>query len=699
MPTYSSITITFNNDLEIDQGFGFNATGSYNNIGNPTPFLIYDTIKYRAVSVRYGSGQVAIGPPTSIAGERSAINFVSAFTADFISGSSIYSISRVDNVVTIYSNNDTITFINAYSWDHYSNLPNVDNNDVTFSINNYNGSFYVLEEVDLIESVINPNCTHYAAQFTTSLLTDNYVVSGSAPITDNTDNPFIVEIPRGQGYNITCFSETDQSLSHSLIALNAPPILSSAAIEVQINNSPLGATVLLNYNSMTTLDLEYSLDGTNWQSSNAFSGILDGDYVAYIKNLGCVVSLDFTVNNETNIVRPYFYISKANSFRFAERVIETNCSNYRTEENTLSNEFYAKDQSLSYLEKYPFQSCDVITTQFKSNYANISANVIKEDGSTDPLIINQLTNNIGIKDSRNAFKYNIGDGLTGIYYISGSTFDYDTGADLLSPYLLNGSLPEYGKIGNWVLVDGAYYQIINIIFDENINADILVIDETYLGEPVEVLVKCIYNRQKYEVYEFITDLLNYNNQLITIEILNEDDSFENKRHVSEIIDVKDKHHGTLYIEYYGKSNTDIFYATGIKNKIRVPLINIEIGHQDDSEILMGDETSNLIESSVYETTTFTIGLVTHGNYRRIVQALSHKYLSIDGVGFIKNGEIEIDGPLDSSNLFLIKAKMLKTASPFNSNLTGVDPDISFSPEAIEVPNIVISDNGEFISYD
>ena len=43
--------------------------------------------------------------------------------------------------------------------------------------------------------------------------------------------------------------------------------------------------------------------------------------------------------------------------------------------------------------------------------------------------------------------YDLGGGKTGIYFLVGNLYDYDTDADTGNDYILNGGLPEWGKIG------------------------------------------------------------------------------------------------------------------------------------------------------------------------------------------------------------------------------------------------------------
>lgn len=690
MATFSEIQITFEDDLELDNSFGFTAS-------SPGPLLITNYVGYRMVSVRYQSGQIAVGTPTAIPGERTAASFVLAFQADWMGSSNLYAISRVENVVTIACTVETVVFSTGFSYNDYLEFPATLNSNVTFQYTDFDGVLFGIDSVTNIEAVDNPACTHFRVAVTTSVQADGWNFEGGG-VTAVTENPFYFEVERGQGYNLHVFLDSGETDEYYVPYFQSVNNISSSQLQVSIATAPTGATITLSYLSSYSGGVEYSLDGDNWQTSNIFSGILDGDYTGYVRNLGCSVSVDFTVDNITSIVTPYFYISKSMSLRWAQVVEKDYQEIYDTEENTLSQDSYAIDPCMAKRDTSLFQVLDNITEQFLTNYENQQVNLIREDGSIVALNPLLYSNNIGRTDSRDAQKYSLGEGLTGIYFMTGSTYDYDSGADLGVDYALNGALPEYGIIGNWIYIDSAYYQIKNVLYDEDRNADILVIEEDYTGDEISVIVKAIYNRQVFEVYEFSLGFALYNNEELQVQLLLTDSrsNFPDLEFITEKIGVKTRHENTVEVKYYGLYNSDVYYTTGIQHLIRLPLISKELTHTDDSEILKGDSRSNLISSSVYEGILYELGLLTPGMYRKSVQALSHKYISIDGVGVIKDGGIDKEGPLEESNLYIVKAGMLKTTRPFTSNIVSLEEEII--TENLEVPAAIIDHNGYPITY-
>lgn len=694
----SRIIITFNTDLVLDQGIGFVLTG-----GIPIPLLSqYD---FRWVNIRTGAGQVPVTPPNLNPGEISAIFFMKSFNIDYNGGAlqtGIFNVTRFVNVVTIECEVDGAQFFTPYTVDQYWNPGGTQNTDVSFTIVNDAISLYGLTDLSFEEATTNPPCTHYKVSITTTILTDE--VSGDVIIASgNTNNPLTFEMPRSTGFSITLHNSDPGSLPQSLNifrgAGSVPSLLIPEATNIEVVNSPVGGTITIYVLHSLTITLEYSLDNVNWQSSNVFSGILDGTYTGYVRDqYGCSFSTEDIIVGGSSSTTPYHHISKALSIRYAERITEGDCGPYRNDENSLSHEAFITEEGIRYCEVQQFQSCDNITTQFKSNYGTNLAKVIKQDGTEDSLIVTQMTAFTGIKDARDAMKYNIGNGQTGIYFTSGNIYDYDSDTDTGEDHNLNGGLPEWAIIGNFLSISGAWFEIVGLIYDDSIFSEVIVINEVFTGVPTQIITKSIFNRQKYEVYEFTVPMLAYNNQNIQVQIDLQDSNFDDKIFLSEMINVKDKQENTVEISYYNSHNTDIFYKTGIKNILRLPIAFIRGDHEDESENTKGDDGTTLISSDVYEINEFEFDPVTKGIYWKLVQALSHKFITIDKVGYVKASTIEKEGPLEESNMYVVKAKMIKTAAPYRAGVVGIDPSIVDTGEVLEVPNLVITGNGEFISY-
>lgn len=669
----STIKITFTEDLPIGAQLGF----AVNNSGGPwgVPTTTYQIFNW--VNLRSTNNQVTSGIPTEIPGERDAINFAIAFNLD---NPGLFSVSRNINVITITATNiDSVReFYVGGLFPPYTNHPSLQ-----FEINN-SSSLFGIESIEFVEAASAP-CSRIGVYVTTNELATKVI----SPVTidNNTENPFYFEIGRGLSIVIKCQNIDGLEDSRSITT----PVMMSPNIYFIINNSPNGATVIVNYPYPVGLNVQYSLDGITWQESNVFNGLPAGNYIAYVRDqYGCQHQKDFLID-EIGINSPFFYISKSMSIRFANRIVWGDSSNYKTDENTLSFEVDAK---CAHCELQRFQSSDVIKTQFLSNYGERIATVIKANGEEVDVPIQQLTNNIGIKDKRDAIKYDLGNGKTGIYFIQGNIYDYDTGA-ATGTYTLNGALPEWAEVGKYFSMDMAWFMIEDIVYDETKNADVIVISNIFSGAEVSQIVQSIYNRFEYEVYEFSIDMVNYLDQKIQVRLKNNDDNFPNITHLSEYISVKVKHEDCLEIKYRNGSNTDVVYATGIENLLRIPYTFINGQYEEENENYKTDTNAVLLTSQLYELDEFVFEPLTKELWRKLCQALSHEFVFINGVGYTKNDEFDTEGPLDESNLYVLKATMAKNGNVYNSS--GVI-DSGYGASPIEIPGFIETDMNGFIRY-
>lgn len=503
----------------------------------------------------------------------------------------------------------------------------------------------------------------------------------------NTNNPFSFDFLRGSTIDLIVENADSQQATQRI---TLPPILNVNNFQIAINNSPNGATVTITPSNSVGLDIEYSLDGISWQAANVFNGLDVGTFTLYVRDqLGCSFTKSFEVT-QFGIYTPYFYISKSNSIRFANRITWGDAANYKNDENTLGAEV---DVDLAYSGCQNFKSANVITTQFKSNYAENIVKIIKQDLSEVAVDVVKKTQNIGIKDKRDALKYALGNGKTGIYFMTGNIYDYATNA-VVDTHSLVGTLPEWAKIGQYITISNAWFVIEDIYYDEDKSADVIVYSEAYTGPVVGVVAGSIYNNFNYEVYEFVIDMVDYINQTIQVEITNNDPHFDSVEYLSEKIDVAVNFPKNVEINYWNNDNTDIFYATGIRHLINVELTKQEGVADEDSEVHKTDTTAILLSAQLYELDKFVFEPVSKEIWRKMIIALSHKNVFINGVQYVKNGNFETEGPLDKSNLYVLKATMLKTGVVYNSDSAdGAD----FNTGNIEIPGLLQTEIG-FLKY-
>jgi len=530
---------------------------------------------------------------------------------------------------------------------------------VTINITNESETAPIeIEKVELVGAA-SDFCAEVIARITTN------VVVASVNGVDNTDgdNPVDVLVSRGVNYNIVLTAVDGSQTSYTPFV----PKLLVENVSVIVSSFPSGSTANISVHglglgSFDTI-LEFSLDNQGWKSSNAFGSLAEGDYTAYVRDkYGCKVQKGFTVNAYEDVSSSSAYAplpSKANSIRFKKDVDWENCSLYKTDENTLSCEV---DVDLPYREVQRFQTCDSETTQIRSSFKTIEATVTDSNSLVTSLSVTKQTDFMNRKDKRDAIAYSIGNGETAIRFGSGSTYDYYNGS-ANGTYILNGYLPTWAVIGNYVVYGGTWFMIQNILFDESKSSEIVVIYETSQDQEEIVVVSSLYNIFNYEVYEFTIDFANFNGKQITAKIKETDNKYADVSFTSELMDIKERHTGTLELLYFSEDNTDIFFGTGIKFKIRIPYISMRGLSEGETTVHKTDSNVVMLSTINYEGDEIVFEPMSKEMWRKVMVALSHPSLTINGQGYLKMpGSFSSDGPLDDTNLYALIAKMLKTTN-------------------------------------
>lgn len=617
-----------------------------------------------------------------------------------------------------------------------------------------------IDDVTYAEATVEDPCTHVKVIVDTNKLAD--VVNGPVVINPNTNNPFEFEWVRQTTDIIDCENTADGDQTAQFFT--TPDVLSSGNVTINVDESPSGATVTVNVINTSQLTLEYSLDDVVYQSTNVFTGLPIAGYTCYIKDqFGCTITKGFAVTSETpttDVSEPFEFVSNQNSIRYAKKTPPTTTSGllelsetYRIEKyesgddftnvgatsNETGVEFLTTGQTptdwtngsalrkispascfdyqnsdtllscqepvnprVRYTAIQKYNSCDIIKTQFKSNYANINAEIIDENGIVATPPLTQVTNNLSRLDRRDATIINLSGNKTGIYFTSGNTYDFLTGF-VNGSYSLNGNLPEFGVVGTYVEIDGFGTHLIeDITISESINARILVFDFIYTGPTTILEVKSVYSVANFEVYEFDVDMSFYLDQKICVSIHMDHplENFPDVDYISELIDVKKSHtveppDQLLEIEYYNTQNGEILYIDEegnprIKHKIRSEARSITISSKNNSEILNTDTTSILLNASIYQGDEFVFSPIATEMARRLRNALSHNIVNINGVGYVLEEDIPELERLGESNLYTVTAKMTRTGKIFNTDIQGVGNEV---PEVSEVTKLLTGELG------
>lgn len=686
MAGFSEIKITFSQDLVIGAKFGFQSI-SHSSISGIFPQITPYNYFFKWVNLRSSNGEVSIGNPTSIPGERAAINFIEAFNLDylaFVSTTTRNANEVIIRIQNIYGYTDFLWSQIISSFDYINNVfvtSLVNDPSINVVIKNSTSDFVFSS---IVFSASETPCKTIIVTATTSQLANNILQPNQ--VIGNFYNPIILEVVRGVDFTLEI-----ENLIYGIIRelIIVPTVLNINNFNIGILNTPNGSSILITNQNTSDLILEYSLDGITWQLNNSFSGLPDANYTLHVRdNYGCSFTKLFSVSADASY-NPFFYISKSNSLRFAKRV-DFN-TNYKNDENTLSCEV---ECDLVYKEVQLFQSNDVVQTQFKSNYTLNIAKVVKSDLSEITIPVIKKTQNLNQKDKRDAIISANGIN-TYVHFTAGNVYDYATNA-VTGTYALNGSLPVWAKVGNYININGSWNLIEDILFDENLNSDVIVFYGIYLQPTANVIVSCIFNIEEYEVYEFSIDMVNYIDQNIRVKIICSHNLFLDLIHLSEQINVKVKQLNTAEIKYKNETNTDVFYSTGIQPLIRQTINFINAINEQSSEKYKTDTNVVLLNADIYEGDEYIFEPVTKELMRKIIRALSHETIFIDNVGYVKNDAVEVEGPLGETNLYTIKCKMLKNGNVYNSQNSGISTEI-YNGGNLNIVGLLDSGGG-FVKY-
>lgn len=648
---FSKITIDFGSVPLVDEFLAF----SENNVAL---LLMTETFK----EVRSANYQVTLPifePDDGIHPDRwignIATNFKNAFNLD-------YNTTNLFTVETILDapNSGTGSVIITANYNNAVFAETANNSGAIITIENQvTVTPLTITSTSFLPSASPPKASTIAIQVDTNM----QVLMVTAPITYfPTTNPFYFEYARGTTFTLTMHNADGYPASK---VIRTPDELKLSNTTLNIINTPSGATVSAVVTSVYGLTLQYSLDNINWQSSNLFSGIADGSYVMYIKEqYGYTIQKPFTVSNTIggNIeVAPYFIIPIPNSIRFAQR--------YATKKNintTLSNE---EPVRLAYCATQKFLTTDIITTQVKTSYSNLTAYIT--DGITDtPITIAKKTEYIGAKDKRDGDIRRRPDGNLGVSFISGNLYNYDTNA-IIGTYDSEGNLPAWASVESFFYVPTiGYLSIYDIVRDETDSFWEIVAEYDYTGVPFSEKVSTIYNAQGYDVYEFNTTMLGYKDKQIQVVVEATNNDWEDVGYISEIIEVRDEFEHTVEVEYWNDTNVGyMYYQTGIVNKMIHDGLVTNYKPNGEQDVHLGDTKAILVDTTLNNTYELIIFEVTTAIVRQIAYAMSHKFIRINDLLYVANSKIDAEKIGEHTNLYNVKVTLIEAGNFYSEEIT------------------------------
>ena len=539
---------------------------------------------------------------------------------------------------------------------------------ITFAVKLINNPIHI--EAISIEKNIADTCNYFDVVVHGSHEFNQLLRPRIETFTD-TLNHTIDGLGRGRTYLIE-IKDSDGEEASTTIEL--PSFLNLGMIDVVVANNQ----VIVN-DWTKDLTLEYSLDNSNWQTENVFSGLSGGDYQLYIRDqYDCQIQTTFTldtgVNGVITIPEPFFYYPKSNCLRMAVREQWDEITVHKNSSNTLSCEVI---DNVKYSEKQRYRSEDVIPIQIKTNYSDLK--VITSDDDVEQTIV-QKSANMGIKSSMDCKITDLGDNQIGVYFIAGKTYNYDTGDDLLEDYALNGQLPQFAKVGNIITINNFNYTIQELTFNQDLEVDQIIISSSTLTDG-DYIIKAVYNVFNYEIYEVDIDCS-------LREEFNVEVWYDGAiQRASEIILIDNVSENLIKLKWSHRNNTDMFFATGIEPFVRLLVDTIKATPKNESENYETDIDVSQIDTNNYEADVFKFLPLTKEVAKLVLLGLSHSNIELRGLEYVKDGSPELEA-LDYSNLYVVTATMLLKGS----GLYKEEVDVSNT----EIPTLLQTDLDEYI---
>lgn len=611
-----------------------------------------------------------------------AFYYKGAFIADY-NVTSLYSLvsNTPAGTVVITANNPNSSF---------TVTENTTSGAVTTSIDNVSPPVdFGIDSIGVSQSNVN-TCENVKLTIETSEQAE-WILS---PVSQSVNtNPLVIDVPRTETITVTMSLDgVNRSQTISI------PRLLASYFELDIVNTPSNASLRVNsrYLFSPVFSLTYSLDDTTYQSSNYFPGLSDGDYTVYVKDsLGCTISIDFTVDEFVANVVDYdaiCEISNLNPIRY--KLNETwGSSVLKTPENTLSFEENVKFPNRTFTQ--PFTKTDTPITQIKTNYSDVSAKIIDNQGNETSLLVSKRTANMNITDVRDAVvlgtTYN-NQNYVSVKFSGGNTYDPVTLADN-GDYNMGESVPEWINKDDYLYIQGiGWYKVLDIVY--NTNAYVVVVNLLFADFPLSIgttgnfVVSTVYNVLDFERYEFVPNLATLEGYYkIQIDIT--DSTFGNKSFLSEWLNIRDEHPNTKLIQYYNSENNEINYNTGFIGQIRIPLADdLKWKASTEQDIYVTDTNTVNLESKYRGFWDFKSRLLPTMMAEKLAMILIQDRLFIDTVNYLADGDIE-SKPIGSQ--YQIIANLVKSNYVFDSN-----SGLSIGEVTLQGVPLAISPSGGFL---
>jgi hypothetical protein len=539
------------------------------------------------------------------------------------------------------------------------------------------------------------NCNNVKYSMTANVNIKKYILDGTEYIVDNA--LLEIDYPRGEEFRITLIDEHDQEIyfpTQTTVSLFPKPSildywlydkLLEQNITANVSPSLNGGTVQINVVDIDGLVLEYSLDNTTYTTSNIFTGQANGDYIAYVKDqFNCIKQKSFSVTSLGT--RPqHVSISEANSINFVEVETIDDVTIFKNDVNSFNVDGL---EEFKYSDNTIFNKKDTPVIQIKCNYSTIAAKLRYEDESEYNLVIAKRSNNLSKYEKLDCVYYKHKSGKLGIYFNSGDVYDQ---LDVVTgQYELNGNLPLFAKIGNYVDVGPfGVLKVYSVLLDSDINKKIILFDQVYDGITTISTAASLYDLLNFEIYEIELDLNVLASGLYDIVITASDPNYDEVVFVSENMDIQEYHEYSVPIIYNNnvRNNRDIFYKYNIKNFIRVFYSDIDGYFKEESELNIGDNSASSVKSMMNGGDRWLFEELNKKRMQTLAIALSCEHIFISGIGYLKDESLTID-KIKNTNTYSIQASMIKSGVSYSTKDSGYSGSDELNEE-LYVPKLLV----------
>tara|TARA_R110000851_G_scaffold132988_3_gene267598 strand:+ start:295 stop:1443 length:1149 start_codon:yes stop_codon:yes gene_type:complete len=360
----------------------------------------------------------------------------------------------------------------------------------------------------------------------------------------------------------------------------------------------------------------------------------------------------------------YLEVPVSNSIPFVKVEDADNLIIFNNDSNLFS---FENQNKISYASNFIYEKKDIPSLQIKSNFDNIQAFLRKEDETEEEIFLLKKSNNLDKFQKMDCIAYPHSSGRLAIYFETGDY--YDENNVVLSSYSLNGNLPEFAKIGNYVQIDSlGFHEIISILIDTDINKKIIIFDQAYaIGGNTLTIISSTYNLLDFEVYEYYFNFNEKEEGYYDVHIkASSSDQQKEENLLSENFLIQEKHENTQSISYYNNDNRDMFYFYKIRNNLRVLFSEIERYVKQESEINIDDDNAQIIKSFLNFGYNFIVEDLTQKEADILLVAICSENVFINGFGYIKDGEPSLE-KTERTNIYKLDFKMIKTNIKLNQS--------------------------------